>query len=255
MATPTSGAALGATKWLQVDLGSNQNLNRFVVQHAGAGGENTAFNTRAFNIQVSTNGTAWTTVATVTANTANTTTHNIATVSARYIRLNVTTPTQNTDQAARIYEFEAYGSSTPPPSNLALNKPATADSSCNANEGPAKAVNGTVNGGNTDKWCSLGATKWLRVDLGASTSVGRLVVRHAGAGGESAAFNTRDFDLQVSPDGTTWTTVASPRGNTANVTTHTITPVSARYVRLNVIAPTSNADTAARVYELEVYAS
>ena len=81
------------------------------------------------------------------------------------------------------------------------------------------------------------------------------MVRHAGAGGESAAFNTRDFDLQVSPDGTTWTTVASPRGNTANVTTHTITAVSARYVRLNVIAPTSNADTAARVYELEVYAS
>jgi acyl-CoA reductase-like NAD-dependent aldehyde dehydrogenase len=29
-------------------------------------------------------------------------------------------------------------------------------------------------------------------------------------------------------DGTTWTTVASPRGNTANVTTHTFTPRSAR---------------------------
>ena len=45
------------------------------------------------------------------------------------------------------------------------------------------------------------------------------------------------------------------RGNTASVTTHTITPVTARYVRLNVIAPTSNADTAARIYELEVFAS
>ena len=35
----------------------------------GAGGETTSFNTRAFNIQVSTNGTTWTTVATVSNNT------------------------------------------------------------------------------------------------------------------------------------------------------------------------------------------
>jgi len=39
------------------------------------------------------------------------------------------------------------------------------------------------------------------------------------------------------------------------VTTHTVSPVSARYVRLNVLVPTSNTDTAARIYELEVYAS
>ena len=46
----------------------------------------------------------------------------------------------------------------------ASRRPPTA--SCNADEGPAKAVNGSVTGGNTDKWCSLGATKWLQVDLG-----------------------------------------------------------------------------------------
>ena len=39
-----------------------QNVSRFVVKHAGAGGENTAWNTRDFNIQVSTDGTTWTTV-------------------------------------------------------------------------------------------------------------------------------------------------------------------------------------------------
>jgi hypothetical protein len=45
------------------------------------------------------------------------------------------------------------------------------------------------------------------------------------------------------------------RGNTANVTTTTFGPVSARYLRLNVITPTSTADQAARVYEFEAYAS
>ncbi|MFD0745202.1 discoidin domain-containing protein [Phytohabitans flavus] len=138
---------------------------------------------------------------------------------------------------------------------MALGKPATADSSCAAIEGPEKAVNGSVSGGNADKWCSVGGSKWWRVDLGTATTVGRFVVKHSGAGGENAAWNTRDFDIQTSVDGATWTTRVQARANTANVTTHTIGPVSARYVRLNVLAPTSNTDMAARVYEFEVYAS
>jgi hypothetical protein len=144
---------------------------------------------------------------------------------------------------------------TPPATNLALGKPATADSQCAAAEGPAKAVNGSVSGGGTDKWCSLGPNRWLRIDLQSSTTVGRFVVRHSGAGGEATRWNTRDFDLQVSTDGTTWTTVASARGNTADVSTHPITARSARYVRLNVLVPTQDTDPAARVYELEVYAA
>ncbi|HWM05343.1 MAG TPA: discoidin domain-containing protein [Actinophytocola sp.] len=149
-------------------------------------------------------------------------------------------------------EFEEQRGSQPVV-NLALDKPATADSSCNADEGPAKAVNGSVTGGNADKWCSLGGSKWLRVDLGAVTPVGRFVLRHAGAGGEPARFNTRDFDLQVSTNGTDWTTVVAARGNTADVSTHPITPVSARYLRIDVLDPTQGTDPAARVYELEAY--
>jgi hypothetical protein len=147
-------------------------------------------------------------------------------------------------------EFENRRAGTP---NLALNRPAIADSQCAPAEGPAKAVNGSVSGGNGDKWCSLGANRFLRVDLGATTPVGRVVVRHAAAGGEPARWNTRDFDLQTSPDGATWTTVAAVRANTADVSTHTVTRTNARFLRLSVITPTQDADTAARVYELEAY--
>ncbi|MDG4825396.1 family 20 glycosylhydrolase [Asanoa sp. WMMD1127] len=153
-----------------------------------------------------------------------------------------------------IDDFALTGSS-PPATNLALRKPATADSQCAPTEGPEKAVNGSTGGGNADKWCSVGATKWWRVDLRSSTSVGRVVIRHAGAGGESTAFNTRDFDIQASVDGVTWSTVAQVRGNTANVTTTTFTPIAARHLRLNVLTPTSNSDRAARIYEFEAYAS
>jgi hypothetical protein len=259
--TVTSGnldkwCSLGAAKWMQVDLGSNQTVGRVVVKHAGAGGEAAAWNTRDFTIQVSTNGTSWSTVATVAGNTASTTTHDLAPVTARYLRLNITAPTSNTDTAARIYEFEAYAATgSGPVTNVALGRTATADSSCNANEGPAKAVNGSVAGGNTDKWCSTGSNRWMQVDLGRSSLVSQFVVKHAGTGGESTAWNTRDFTIQVSTNGTSWATVATVTANTASTTTHNVTPVSARYVRLNVTTPASDGNGAARIYEFEVYGS
>jgi predicted alpha-1,2-mannosidase len=49
------------TKFLQVDLGANQNIGSVVVKHAGLGGENTGWNTGAFDIQTSTDGSTWTT--------------------------------------------------------------------------------------------------------------------------------------------------------------------------------------------------
>ena len=109
-----------------------------------------------------------------------------------------------------------------------------------------------MSGGNTDKFCTqVTGTKFLQVDLGSTQSITSFTVRHAGAGGESAAFDTRDFDLQVSANGTSYTTVTQVRGNTADVSTHTVN-TSGRYVRMNVITPTQNGNAAARIYELEV---
>jgi Glycosyl hydrolase family 92 len=51
--------------------------------------------------------------------------------------------------------YDSGGVVVPPNDNLALNRPATGSTPCNANEGPEKAVNGSVAGGNSDKWCSL----------------------------------------------------------------------------------------------------
>ena len=91
------------------------------------------------------------------------------------------------------------------------------------------------------------------MDLGSTTAIKSFTVRHAEAGGESASYNTRDFDIQVSADGTNWTTAVQARGNTAAVTEHPVS-VSGRYVRLSVLAPEQGDGGAARIYELEVYA-
>jgi hypothetical protein len=139
------------------------------------------------------------------------------------------------------------------PVDLALNRPATGSVSCTGTETPDKAVNGSVSGGNTDKFCSLAATKFLQVDLGGAHSIQSIVVRHAGAGGETTTWNTRDFDLLVSSDGTTFSTMVQVRGNTASVSSHPISPATtARFVRINIITPTQTSDTATRIYELEV---
>ena len=118
----------------------------------------------------------------------------------------------------------------------------------------SKAVNGTLDGGEDDKWCGETAVrdKWLMVNLGTVRTLTFVVVHHAGAGGERPEYNTRDFTIEVSNNATTWTTVATVTANTANVTT---LPVKAttRYVRLH-ISRSSNLTPpgAARIYELEV---
>ncbi|MEU0882681.1 discoidin domain-containing protein [Lentzea sp. NPDC005914] len=235
-----------ATKYLQVDLGAPTTIARFVVRHAGAGGEGQDLNTRAFTIQTSTNGTTWTTTTSVTNNTADVSTHDIAATSARYVRLTITQAEQQSSGTARIYEFEVFDADGQQPSgNLALNRPATGSTPCAASEGPEKAVNGSVSGGLSDKWCSSAATRFLQVDLQAGRTVGGAIIRHAGAGGEEG--NTSSFTIQTSTDGTNFTTVATATGNTANVTRHTWSQRNARYVRLNVN------DATARIYEFEVY--
>lgn len=139
------------------------------------------------------------------------------------------------------------------PPDLALGKSVTGSAPCNANETPAKAVNGSVSGGNSDKFCSLTSPAQLTVDLGAAYSLTGLEIDHASAGGEAASYNTRAYTVQVSTNGTTWTTVAQATANTAGVTTHSLTATSARYVRLNVTTPTQTTDPATRIYELKVF--
>ncbi len=131
--------------------------------------------------------------------------------------------------------------------NLALNRPTKAAQSCNATETSAKAVNGSVSGGPSDKWCSgVPGTKTIEVDLGRETTVRQVVVKHAGAGGEPSSWNTANFSIEISTADDEWQTVATVTGNTDSVTRHELSG-KARSIRL------ITEDQVARIYELEVY--
>ncbi len=246
VANDSKWCSKSSNRWLQIDLGSVKQVNQFVIKHASEGGEMSSYNTKAYNIQVSTDGLKWNKVVSVTNNVSGISLDNITTVTARYIKLNVTVPTQTTNLAARIYAFEVYG-----PANEALNKPVTVDSTCNASQIAFKAVDGSVT--NDSKWCSKSNNRWLQIDLGSAKQINQFVIKHASEGGETASYNTKAYNIQVSTDGTSWNTVVSIINNTSGITVDKITEVTARYIKLNVTTPTQTTNPAARIYEFEAY--
>jgi hypothetical protein len=149
------------------------------------------------------------------------------------------------------------GAATPTPfpprgRNLALNKPVTADSACD-DQRPESAINGSVSGGVTDRWCSYGRKQWLQVDLGEIATITGFTLRHAGAGGIDMGRNTWEYNVQLSSDGINWITAASVTNNSDSITSHTIHDSRARYARLNVTAGSNNGYRVALIYEFEVY--
>jgi hypothetical protein len=142
---------------------------------------------------------------------AGTTTHVIEpTIDARFVRLNVIRPSYSGEPVARIYEFEVYGPDGRV--NLALHRPVTGSLPCSQDQGPEKAVNGSVAGGQADRWCGEDRPLFLQVDLGAVRPVARFVVKHASAGGENEESDTREFNIQLSHEGKTFSTAASSTG-------------------------------------------
>jgi hypothetical protein len=108
-------STVGNAQWVALDLGSAKTFSRYVVRHdSAARPAETANNTKDFTFQVSSNGTTWNTVDTVTGNTAATTDHTIASQTFRYVRINITTATQGTtadslnNPRARIGQIELY---------------------------------------------------------------------------------------------------------------------------------------------------
>ena len=115
------------------------------------------------------------------------------------------------------------------------------------------AANGTPSEGYM--WISKEANGegWVQLDFKEPFQISRYVVRHAEAGGLEPQLNSRDFTVETSLDGETWTTAGTYINNTAPVTESSITPVEARFVRVNVT--NGGTDGYVRIGDIEVYGS
>jgi hypothetical protein len=92
-------SAFTDSQWIQVDLGSSVAISRVVLQWEGAFG-------RAYDIQTSNDGNAWTTVRSVANGAGGTETHTVG-GTGRHVRLNLTQ--RGTGYGYSLWEFQVYG--------------------------------------------------------------------------------------------------------------------------------------------------
>lgn len=126
-----------ADKWLMVDLGQNYDISRWVVKHAGEGGDTLSLNTKNYKLQGSLDGTTWINLDSVTGNVSNVTDRYITKSNVRYVRLYITTPQNYAETGtANIYEFEVYGreDDVQPPVTTATTDGVTGEDAWNAKD-------------------------------------------------------------------------------------------------------------------------
>ncbi|MFI7547527.1 discoidin domain-containing protein [Actinoplanes sp. NPDC049599] len=203
-------------QWLRVDLGATATITQVVLQWEGA-------YAKAYKIQTSADGTAWTDIHSTTTGAGGTETLTVS-GTGRYVRMYGTT--RASGYGYSLYEFKVYGSTGGTPSacgttNAAQGKPATASSQEGADVAAAKAVDGDTG----SRWSSeFSDPQWLRVDLGTSQSVCQVVLQWEGA-------YAKAYKIQTSADGTTWTDIHSTTTGAGGTETLTVTGTG-RYVRM-----------------------
>ncbi|MFC5650384.1 PA14 domain-containing protein [Paenibacillus solisilvae] len=140
---------------------------------------------------------------------------------------------------------------------------ATANGYVSEDFAPSHAIDGNMDSG---KWVYEGDSNlptpenpyWLKIDAGSEVTVQQFVLAHAGAGGEQAQYNTKDFMIETSSDDVSWTPVVTVTGNTYGTTTHDLeTPVKARYFKLDITNPGDEGPATGRysahIYEFQAF--
>ncbi|MFC4016656.1 discoidin domain-containing protein [Micromonospora sp. GCM10011542] len=250
---------------LTVDLGAARSVDRVVLK-LPAGWER---RTQMLSVLGSTDGSSYATLAASAGRvfdpgSGNTVSIGLPAGDRRFVRVTVT---GNTGwPAAQLAEIEVYGGSTTPPpttpppttpppttGNLAAGRPVTETSHSDVYAAP-----NAVDGNPATYWESANNAfpQSLTVDLGASRSVSRVVLKLP----PSSAWQPRTQTLSVlgSTDGGSWSTVRPSAGYTfnpasGNTVTITFTATNQRYLRLTV---TGNSGwPAAQLSEFEVYSS
>lgn len=131
-------------------------------------------------------------------------------------------------------------------SNLARGASATASSTYSTLV-PAFAVDGNARTRwSSDYTAANPDTQWLQLDLGGQRRIGKVTLNWETA-------SAKEYTVELSVEGTSWTTVASTTAGTGGVENVSFSPVIARYVRLNFTKRNTSAGFS--LWEVGVYES
>jgi hypothetical protein len=147
---------------------------------------------------------------------------------------------QNRPTYQQVVSFPAHRGE--PIANLATGRTASASSTQFLTSlTPAKAIDAN----DSTRWgSSFSDNQWLKVDLGAARTVGRVILHW-----ESAY--ARAFRIEVSTDNATWTTVWSTISGDGGTDVAAFNPRSARYVRMYGVTRATSYGFS--LYEMELY--
>nr|WP_052568762.1 discoidin domain-containing protein [Ktedonobacter racemifer] len=204
------GSAFSDPQWLQVDLGATASISQVVLNWESA-------YARAYQIQVSSDGTNWSSIYSTTTGAGGTETLNIS-GTGRYVRMYGTQ--RATGYGYSLWEFQVYGTIQGTgcgTTNAALNKSATASSIQSSDLAASNAVDGNTG----TRWGSASSDpQWLQVDLGSSQSICKVVLQWEAAYGKA-------YQIQVSNDASTWTNIYSTTTGAGGTETSTSLVVDA----------------------------
>lgn len=247
------------TEWIYVDLGATTTINRVVLNWEAAYG-------KAYQIQVSNNATAWTTVYSTT--TGDGAIDDLAVSgSGRYVRMNGVT--RATGYGYSLWEFQVYGSGAT--SSSVASSVASVASSASSITSSASSISSAVSGaallsnnaptvastqqggfaaagaadGNIGtRWASnYNDAEWIYLDLGSSANISRVVLNWEAAYGKA-------YQIQVSDNASTWSNIYSTTNGDGAIDDLTVSG-SGRYVRMNGI--TRGTGYGYSLWEFQVY--
>jgi hypothetical protein len=214
--------------WFQVNLGASQTFNQIQLN----AGPSTTDYAAGYNVEVSANGSTFTSVTTGTG-TSSPQTISFATQTAQYIRVVLTASTQTPWWS--IAEFTAYtsGSSSGTENPLPTTGwAASSNTSSAAGDAPANAIDGNVN-----TRFSSGAAQapgmWFQVNMGSTQSVNQIELN----AGSSTTDYAAGYNVEVSANGSTFTSVATGTG-TSSPQIITFAAQNTQYIRVLLTAST-----------------
>ncbi len=231
-------------EWVRVDFGFARTINRVDLYTSKN------YELKEFKIQYSSNGSSWTTVKTITRNISTHQTVQFNAFTARYFRIYATRGPDNQSIYARINELEAYYI---PPRNLAPHAKASASSTYpgysakRANDG---STNRTVGGAHSwTNYHSAGGSlpEWLKLDFRKAINFSQVRLY------TSNGYPIKDYKIQYSNNGVSWSTASTVTGNTSTIRTSNFSRKYARYIRINASKGPDNQSVYARINEIQVY--
>ncbi|MFB4270170.1 discoidin domain-containing protein [Nonomuraea sp. GTA35] len=212
-------SAFSDPQWIQVDLGATAAVSQVELSWEAA-------HATAFQVQVSTDGATWSNLYSTAAGTGGNQTLSVS-GSGRYVRVHGTQ--RATQWGYSLWEFKVYGTGGGGSGGerlLSYNKPGVASSS--QHDGncwectPARAFDlDPASRWATAAWSDPG---WIHVDLGATAQISKVVLQWDPA-------YARSFQIQTSPDASTWTTIYSTTTGTGFKQTLNVSGTG-RYVRM-----------------------